>query len=223
MRTRALNVKLLTLVLGLGVMLGGAFYLVDRFQLSRTARGLLIEADHSAKAIGDCGESEQALERYLAIRPHELAALARYGLVLDRRGTNPRTRLQAILALEQLLRHDPGRRDVRRRLVDVAMGLGRYGEARTHREVLREPAPGRGSGERLSCPGGSLGLMMSRFPGPILVASGASAATHGNGVCAASGVARGSSRGGTVPMVTLQVNTFGTTGSASWTCRPPCW
>jgi hypothetical protein len=150
MRKRALNVKLLTLVVGLGVMLGGAAFLVYRFQLSRTVRGLLLEADR-AEAKGDYGLAEQALERYLAIRPHELVALARYGLVLDRRGTNPRARLQAFLALEQVLRRDPGRRDVRRRLVDVAMGPGRYDEAWTYREVLREPAPGRGSGEQEDC------------------------------------------------------------------------
>jgi tetratricopeptide (TPR) repeat protein len=140
MRRQILNVKLLALVVGLGGLLGGGGYLVYRLQVSRTARALLREAE-LAEAKGDYGRAEHALGRYLAIRPGELVVPARHGLVLDRQGTNPRTRLQAFLAPERVLRRDPGLRDIRRRLVDLAMGLGRYNEARTHVEILQKSVP----------------------------------------------------------------------------------
>ena len=140
MSKRTLNVKFLSVDVGLGILLGGGAYVAYRVQLGRTLKALLVEADR-AEATGDYGRAERALERYLAIRPHELVILARYGLVLDHQGTNPRARLQAFLALGQVLRHDPGRRDVRRRLVDVAMGLGRFAEARTHLEILQKSSP----------------------------------------------------------------------------------
>src|SRR4051794_23770274 len=93
MRRRILNVKLLALVVGFGGVLGGAGYLVYRLQVGRTAKALLREAG-LAGVKGDYGRAEQALRRCLAIRPGEQVALARYGLVLERQGTNPRVRLQ---------------------------------------------------------------------------------------------------------------------------------
>jgi tetratricopeptide (TPR) repeat protein len=135
MHPRRLNVRFLALIMGLGVLLGAGAYLVHRHQLERTARVLLREAD-GALAKGGNAQAAQALERYLAIRPRDLDALARYGLVLDRLATNPRVRLQAFLTLEEVLRRDPRRNDLRRRLVDIAMSLGRYSEARTQLEIL---------------------------------------------------------------------------------------
>jgi hypothetical protein len=106
MRKRVLNVKLLALVVGLGVLLGGGADLVDRLQHSRTARGLLREVD-LAEAKGEYGRAEQVLEPYPAIRPREHAARARDGLVLDRQGMDPRARLLTFLALEEVLRRAP--------------------------------------------------------------------------------------------------------------------
>jgi tetratricopeptide (TPR) repeat protein len=140
MRKRTLNFKLVLLIVGSGMVLGLGGCLVYHLQRGRAARALLHEADR-AEARGDDARAARALERYLTIRPRNLDALARYGLSLERMATNPRARLQAFLTLEQVLRREPGRDDVRRRLVAVAMDLGRYLEARSQLEVLQKSAP----------------------------------------------------------------------------------
>jgi hypothetical protein len=116
MRGQIPNVRFLAMVVGLGVLRGGGGDLVDGLPPTRrTARGLLREVDLD-EAKGEYGRAEQAPGRCLAIRPRGLVALARNGLVPDRQDTNPRARLQALLALEleSTTRHKAReRRDVR--------------------------------------------------------------------------------------------------------------
>src|SRR5947209_3929895 len=131
MGTRRFNVKFLVMVVGLGSLLGAGASLVYQTQLGRTVRALLREAE-LASARGDNPGAVQAFQRYLVIRPRSFDVLERYGLVLAQGATDARTQLQTYLTLEQVLRQDPTRREVRRRLVDVAMDLGRHKDARTH-------------------------------------------------------------------------------------------
>src|SRR5262249_10129230 len=54
---------------------------------------------------------------------------------------SPRQRAQAFAALEQVLRQDPARTDIRRRQVDLAVALAQYTDAREHVQVLLRSAP----------------------------------------------------------------------------------
>ena len=127
---RRLNLKLLAALLVVVVLLAGAVYGVHRLQVRRRVAGSLRQAEQAERA-GDLRVAEQALERYAAYRPQDTDALARFGLILDKRADSlekPSERLakrqRALLVFEQVLLRQPGRRDIRRRLVDLAMEPG---------------------------------------------------------------------------------------------------
>jgi tetratricopeptide (TPR) repeat protein len=124
------------------VLGGGSVHLLHAFQVRRNA-GALLEQAGQAKAAGDFVRAADYYGRYLGFRPDDAAALAEYGLALDRLAATPRQRLRAFLALDQAVRRDPGRDDVRRRAADLALTLGRTAEAREgYRYLLDHSRPG---------------------------------------------------------------------------------
>src|SRR5690606_13894485 len=79
-----------------------------------------------------------ALKSYLTLRPEDTEVLARYGRLIDQRAETTEQRIRAMLTLEQVLRRDPGREDLRRRVVQIAMsdGIRRISDARHHLDEL---------------------------------------------------------------------------------------
>jgi hypothetical protein len=77
------------------------------------------------------------LHRYLSYVPEDSDALARYGLLLDKSAESPRARSRALDVLQQAVRREPGRRDVRREVVRIALDLRRFGVAREHEAERR--------------------------------------------------------------------------------------
>ena len=61
-----------------------------------------------------------------------------------------RARQQALEVLEDVLRRTPQRQDVRRKLVTLALDLGRSSDAEFHLKVLRTASPNNGELESLS-------------------------------------------------------------------------
>src|SRR5262249_43623169 len=118
-------------------------HLVHRHQAKRNAGAILQQADR-AEAEGNLEETADLLSRYLTLAPRDTDALARYGLTLDRLATVPNARQQAFLVLEQVLRRQPQRDDVRRRLIQTAMHpqLQRFSDAAVHLDTLLAKAPG---------------------------------------------------------------------------------
>jgi tetratricopeptide (TPR) repeat protein len=142
-----LNFKLLIGLLVATAILGAGIYLVHGFQDQRLAAALLKQAER-AEQKGDLEKREKYLSRYLAYRPDDADALAKYVLLLDKRDTAGKDRLRVLLALEESLRRAPDpddalHREVRRRAADLDLtpGLGRYREARAHLEILLKAAP----------------------------------------------------------------------------------
>ncbi|HWB10156.1 MAG TPA: tetratricopeptide repeat protein [Pirellulales bacterium] len=126
---RTLNVSLLLI---LAVLVGAAatgIHFLHEWQLHRNAQFLLTladryeESDQPAQAVG-------SLRRYVVMVPDDTAALARLGLLQAKRHADA----QAYVTLEQVLRREPTRDDIRRELVDVAMRIGRFTDARDHLE-----------------------------------------------------------------------------------------
>src|SRR5439155_27322594 len=76
-------------------------------------------------------------------------ALGTLALSIDKLATSPRQRLQVYLTLGKALRGDPRRRDTRRRLVDVAIELGRFADAEEHLRALDQWSPGDAEIEQL--------------------------------------------------------------------------
>src|SRR5262249_49457545 len=85
------------------------------------------------------------LSRYLKFAPEDTESLARMGLLLDKQAVkNPALRERAFFVLDQVLRREPGRSDVRRTAVRLAMTLKRYGDAKAHLVFLMAEAPADG-------------------------------------------------------------------------------
>ena len=79
--------------------------------------------------------------RYLQLVPNDGDAQADYGLTMDRASKSPRDSVNVFFQLEKALRFSPNRDDVRRRVVDIAMGFGRYTDAQDHLKKLLETSP----------------------------------------------------------------------------------
>ncbi len=140
-------------------------HFLHAFQLTRNAGALLYqagEAQKQADAAKTAGDSAKAIEalgkasgyygRYLGFHPDDADVLGRYGLILKELAELAKSRLQkqrAFLVLEKAVRLDPTRDDLRRELIDLAVGklavgkngLGRTLDAREHLKVLLEASP----------------------------------------------------------------------------------
>src|SRR5690242_17573884 len=129
---KTLNLRYLARMIILAGLLAGALYGVHGFQEKRNAASLKRRAER-AQAEGHLADASQYLGRYLGFVPGDTDALSRYGLVLDQLSPgNPR----AISAFDQVLRRDPGRSDIRRRLVISATTARRFAEAKPHAKLL---------------------------------------------------------------------------------------
>jgi tetratricopeptide (TPR) repeat protein len=136
---RRLNLRFLGIVLGVGVILGVGGHYLRAYQVRRNAGILRQKGDQAAEA-GRLDEAIGQYRRYLALAPDDADAWADYGLVLDRTARSPRDRATVFLALDRALRLKD-RADVRRRLVTVALDIGRSADARHHAEKLLEASP----------------------------------------------------------------------------------
>lgn len=126
---RTLNVPLLLVIVFVVAAAATGTYFVHEWQVHRNAQFLLTLADRF-EASDQVGQAVGSLGRYVALEPDDTDALARLGLLHASRGNDA----QAFVVLEQVLRRQPMRDDVRRTLVDVAMRIGRFSDARDHLE-----------------------------------------------------------------------------------------
>jgi tetratricopeptide (TPR) repeat protein len=130
---RSLNYKFLLGLLAGTAVFGTGVHFLHAYQVRRNAGALLTRAEQAEKA----GDNAQALDyyrRYLGFVPKDTEALARYGLLLadEKVATTPRKRIEALLVLDRVLGQEPGRDEVRRKAVTLAMSVGRYGDALVH-------------------------------------------------------------------------------------------
>lgn len=145
---RSLNVRfLLCLLAGLAVVVLTC-HCTHAWQVRRNAWALLA---HAARA-EEHGRLQQAaayLGSYLVFVPEDTETLARYALTLEKLPDSGGAHRRAVAVMEQVLRREPGRQDVRKALVRVAFDLGLYAEARGHLVTLLESAPHAAELERL--------------------------------------------------------------------------
>ncbi len=134
-KNKRLNVRLLISLALATILLGAGIARLHRLQIKRNA-GALIEQSNRAESKGDLIKAEEYLRLLLGYQPNHAAALAKFGLIRAARARTVDDQIQTIRALEQALSVDPDRRDVRRRLVEVAMSLKWLTVAQTHLETL---------------------------------------------------------------------------------------
>ncbi len=138
---RRFSFKFALVLLIATLLFGGGLYGLHAVQMERNAAFLLRQAE-LAQEQGKLDQVVKYLGMYLAHAPGDTQALAQYALALDKLAQAPEARMQAYLVLEKVLRRDPERLDVRRRLVDLAMHVRRFADARVHLDVLLGSSPG---------------------------------------------------------------------------------
>jgi tetratricopeptide (TPR) repeat protein len=139
-RQRQLNVKFLLILLVAVAVLGGATYGVHRFQVKRSARGLLYQSQQ-AEAKGDRVKAADYLERYLAYAPEDLDNLVKFGTLLapDAETATPLDARRASDAFERVVLRNPDRKDVRRQALELELKVGDFVGARPNILTLLAP------------------------------------------------------------------------------------
>ena len=141
-KRKTINIKFaLWLLIGLILFCTGAHFL-HAFQVKRNAGIFLEQADYWEKK----KESRKALDylkRYISLVPEDTDGMARYGLLLANMGEEAKsvkTMDTAYRVLDQVLRRDETRHEVRRRQIRSAMhpGLKNYAAAKIHLDRLIE-------------------------------------------------------------------------------------
>jgi predicted Zn-dependent protease len=139
---KKLNVRLILWTFAVLLLAGAGVHVVHQFQVRDNANLLLQQAGRAA----DKGAYAQAItyfSHYLAYEPDDLKALAQYAEVLDRLPPTTAVSRQRIAVLEQAVRLDPGRHDLRERLAVLLVRLGRHADAARHLEALAAALPAR--------------------------------------------------------------------------------
>ena len=145
---RSLNVRLLAIIVGLGVVLAISIFALHHFQVRRHANFYY----KTAQRTKDSDDPNQRLDavknlrRYVSLSPEDNDVRAELGeLIVDiakRNGPKYRSYYgDAFAIFEKVLREDYTRSDVRRNLVEVAMDTNRYNDAKEHLEVLLQDSP----------------------------------------------------------------------------------
>jgi tetratricopeptide (TPR) repeat protein len=136
-RTRRLNLAFLSCLLAVVAVLGVSVHFVHAYQLRRHASALLDRA-RRAEAAEDLGTAVAALRHYLNVHRADGPAWAWYARLVDQRTPKGPGRVQVYLVHEEALRHDPDDPALERRCAELALQLGRPGDARRHFTRLNE-------------------------------------------------------------------------------------
>jgi tetratricopeptide (TPR) repeat protein len=139
MRDR-LNIKFLAYVLVSGLVFSVGWYYVHAFQMQRTAGDLLKRAGR-AEEEGQLDRAELLYSYYVELCPQDVEALARYGLLLDKRYPGSEMHGAIMDIFEAVLRREPERVSIRKRLAQVALQEEDVATALTHLMILRKSSP----------------------------------------------------------------------------------
>jgi len=138
---KRINLKFL-LILLVAIVAGTAgIFFLRRWQVSRNA-GNLAELAKQRLEEGKPAEAIALYTRYIGLRPEDDAAFAEYAkLILARAEAPDATRndlARAYNMLETAVRRNPDDDDLRRRLAEFQLRIGRASDAREHLDVLRQ-------------------------------------------------------------------------------------
>ena len=126
------GVALVAAILGIGF--------VHDHQVERTAEAHRALYDASREE-GDDVAALRHLRRYLALAPEDDELRDEEGMLVHSVANNPKQKLRAFRLLEQTLRENPERHDLRRAVVELLTEFGLEAEAVRHLEVLSQAMP----------------------------------------------------------------------------------
>ena len=139
MEMRTVNTRFLIVLTVSLVVLTGATYAFHSYQVRRQADTYLRLADQELESLEqkpnnrDYSRAIGFVQRYLTLHPENVDALQKLGFLL---ADHTRAGRKTIFTLENVLRLDPSRKDVRKRLVEVYLKFGRYSDALDHIDRL---------------------------------------------------------------------------------------
>jgi cellulose synthase operon protein C len=138
---KRINLKVLLILVTITVAALGGLALLRRFQVSRNAGNVAKLAKQRLEE-GKPAEAMELYGRYIGLRPEDNEAFAEYAkLMLGRAESPDATRndvARAYNTLEAAVRRNPDHDDLRRRLAEFQLRIGRAIDAREHLIVLRE-------------------------------------------------------------------------------------
>jgi tetratricopeptide (TPR) repeat protein len=136
---KTVNFKFALILFGALATLAVGMHLLHGYQVKRNAR-IFVEQAEQAKAEGNLAKAADYLRRYLGLAPRDYEVRAQYGTLLaDKKlAKTPKALEQALYVLEDVLRHEPDRREVRWQVIDLCMHprLNRPGDALAHIQLL---------------------------------------------------------------------------------------
>lgn len=137
---RPVNLRFLILLIVAAVALSGGVWALHRHQMHSMAATLL-ERSEQARRDGDLERAVEHLRGYRQLVPEDVKALGRLAYMLDQAAETPRQRFAALSLFEELLRREQDTPEIRRKLVDLSMTFGRFGDAIAHLQVLLNATP----------------------------------------------------------------------------------
>ncbi len=152
---RTFNVQLAAILGAIAIVVGSSFYVLHKFQLHHNAYAFMRQSDRWEEQAGQAakkGDFKQArqcyaeavkcLQYYIQMVPNDFDAMEKCGMLMADTAQDYRAQVGAFAMLERTLREDPERTKARRRLVEVAMTMGRVQDARQHlKESLLKDYP----------------------------------------------------------------------------------
>lgn len=139
-KSRVVNFRFLGIFASMMLILFGSAYALHGWQIRRNARDLR-ELGAKARDAGELDRARRLYSQYVGLVPEDVNALADYGVILDESKLSPEAGRHAFMVYENVLRTDPAREDIRRRQIQVAIGLRRFPDALAHVEILRQTHP----------------------------------------------------------------------------------
>jgi len=152
---RTLNIKLTAILIVVVIVSCVGVHLLHGYQIRRNAYVFLDAAERDQERAEQAGKEKKPLQEqkayldeiknlgwYVRLMPDDVDTMERLGLLLANRAQDNRMFSMAFGTLERVLRLDPERQKSRRRLVDMALMIRRYQDAKEHlQEFLLKQSP----------------------------------------------------------------------------------
>jgi tetratricopeptide (TPR) repeat protein len=140
---RKFNVQVAAALFTIFIVLGSGSYVAHKYQLRRNAYAFMRQADrweeqaeravkrgNLKQARQDYVSASKCLKAYVYLMPYDVDALEKCAMLMADIAQDYRARVEALGMLERVLREDPERVRARRKLVDVAILVSRFQDAR---------------------------------------------------------------------------------------------
>lgn len=135
-----LNKMLLLKLLVTFLLIGGGLFAAHEFQSGRALDALRRQSEKAA-AEGKMDRAVSYMRQYLELRPDDHDAAVRCGDLVVERDPSIQGLSSAYFLYDKVVRESPDRDDVRRKLADLSVRMGRYADGMSHAQALLEKHP----------------------------------------------------------------------------------